>query len=125
MEEKDKEVQQLVKRLARFLGLEVARKRVFGFRTHIVIRDKRWKNIVGIRGYPANCISWENALCKFLGAECFQVFTEPEDKDAVEAEVLQVDNPFFGMTPEVARLRLDLFAPEQKKEDDLASRERG
>jgi len=53
------------------------------------------------------------------------VFTESEDKDVVEAEVLQVDNPFFGMTPEVARLRLDLFAPEQKKEDDLASRERG
>ena len=125
MEEKDKEVQQLVKRLARFLGLEVARKRVFGFKTHIIIRDQRWKNIVGIRGYPANCISWENALCKFLGAECFQVFTEPEDKDAVEAEVLQIDNPFFGMSPEVARLRLDLLAPEQKKEDDLASGERG
>ena len=125
MEEKDKEVQQLVKRLARFLGLEVARKRVFGFKTHIIIRDQRWKNIVGIRGYPANCLSWENALCKFLSAECFQVFTEPEDKDVVEAEVLQVDNPFFGMTPEVARLRLDLFAPEQKKEDDLASGERG
>jgi len=113
MEEKDKEVQQLVKRLARFLGLEVARKRVFGFKTHTVIRDQRWKNTVGIRGYPANCISWENALSKFLGAECFQVFTEPEDKDVVEAEVLQIDNPFFGMTPEVARLRLDLFAPEE------------
>ena len=107
----EKEAQQLVKRLARFLDLEVVRKRVIGFKTHTVIRDRRWKNVVGIRGYPANCLSWENALYKFLGAECFQVFTEPEG-DAPEAEVLQVDNPFFGMTPEVARLRLDLLAPE-------------
>lgn len=124
MEEKGKEVQQLVKRLARFLGLEVVRKRVIGFKTHIVIRDRKYKNIVEIRGYPANCLSWENALCKFLGAECFQVFTEPEDKDAVEAEVLQVDNPFFGMTPEVACLRLDLLAPEKKKKDDVAYEEK-
>lgn len=115
--EKDKEVQQLVKCLARFLGLEVVRKRVFGFKTHIVIRDRKYKNIVGIRGYPANCLSWENALCKFLGAECFQVFTEPEG-DAPEAEVLQVDNPFFGMPPEVARLRLDLLAPEKRKKQE-------
>lgn len=114
--EKDKEVQQLVKRLARFLGLEVVRKRVVGFKTHIIIRDGKYKNIVGIRGYPANCLSWENALCKFLGAECFQVFTEPEG-DAPEAEVLQVDNPFFGMTPEIARLRLDLLAPENAHEE--------
>lgn len=110
---KQDEVKHLVKRLARFLDLEVARKRVFGFKTHTIIRDRKYKNIVGIRGYPANCLSWENALCKFLGAECFQVFTEPEG-DAPEAEVLQVDNPFFGMTPEVARLRLDLLAPEKK-----------
>ena len=40
------------------------------------------------------------------------MFTEPEDKDVVEAEVLQIDNPFFDMSPEVARLRLDLLAPE-------------
>ena len=117
MEKEDKEVQHLVKRLARFLGLEVVRKRVIGFKMHTVIRDRKYKNIVGIRGYPANCLSWENALCKFLGAECFQVFTEPEDKDAPEAEVLQVDNPFFGMTPEVARLRLDLLAPENAHEE--------
>ena len=115
MEKEDKETQQLVKRLARFLGLEVVRKRVVGFKTHIVIRDKKYKNIVGIRGYPANCLSWENALCKFLGAECFQVFTEPEEGDAPEAEVLQVDNPFFDMSPEVARLRLDLLAPEKEE----------
>lgn len=108
--EKDKEVQQLVKRLARFLGLEVVRKRVFGFKTYIVIRDQHWKNIVVIQGYPANCLSWKNALCKFLGAECFQVFTEPEG-NYPESKVLQVDNPFFGMSPEVARLRLDLLAP--------------
>lgn len=111
--EKDKEVQQLVKRLARFLGLEVVRKKVFGFKTHIVIRDQRWKNIVEIRGYPANCLSWKNALCKFLGAECFQVFTEPEG-NCPESKVLQVDNPFFDMPPEVARLRLDLLVPEKK-----------
>ena len=119
------EMKHLVKRLARFLGLEVARKRVFGFKTHTIIRDRKYKNLVGIRGYPANCLSWENALCKFLGAECFQVFTEPEG-DAPEAEVLQVDNPFFGMTPEVARLRLDLLAPEKEKEkeEDVAHEEK-
>ena len=111
--EKDKEIQQLVKRLARFLGLEVVKKRVFGFKTHTIIRDQRWKNIVRIRGYPANCLSWKNALCKFLGAECFQVFTEPKDKGAVEAEILLVDNPFFGMSLEEASLRLDLLAPEK------------
>ena len=109
---KDKEVQQLVKRLARFLGLEAVEKRVLGFKRFIALRDQHSKrNVVGIKGYQANFFSWKEALCKFLGAERFQVFTEPKDKDAVEAEVLQVDNPFFNMSPEVARLRLDLLAP--------------
>ena len=115
MKEEDKEVQQLVKRLARFLGLKAIEKRVLGFKRYIALSYQHSeRNAVKIRGYPANCLSWKNALCKFLGAECFQVFTEPEDKDAVEAEVLQVDNPFFNMSPEVARLRLDLLAPEKK-----------
>lgn len=112
--EEDKEVQQLVKRLARFLGLEAVEKRIPGFKKHIALRDQRWKNIVKIRGYPANYLSWKVALCKFLGAECFQVFTEPVG-NSPEAEVLLVDNPFFDMPPEVARLRLDLLAPEKKK----------
>jgi len=112
---KESELKHLAKRLADFLGLYIASKKVLGFHVHLVLRDKKYKNIIGIRGYPANCISWENALCKILGAECFQVFTEPEDKDAVEAEVLQIDNPFFGMSPEVARLRLDLLAPEKEE----------
>ena len=112
--ENDKEVQRLVKRLARFLGLEVVRKRVFGFKMHIVIRDQRWKNIVKIRGYPANCLSWKDALRKFLGAECFMIFTEPEG-NYPESEVLQVSNPFFGMSVEEASLRLDLLAPEKEE----------
>ncbi len=111
--EEDKEVQQLVKRLTRFLGLEVVRKRVLGFKMHTVIRDRRWKNTVNILGYPANCLSWKDALRKFLGAPWFQVFTEPEEGNCPEAEVLLVDNPFFDMSPEVARLRLDLLAPEK------------
>ena len=113
-EEEDKEAKQLVKHLAGFLGLEAVEKRIPGFKKHIVLIDQRWKNTVEIRGYPANCISWKVALCKFLGAECFQVFTEPVGNNP-EAEVLLVVNPFFDMPPEVARLRLDLLAPEKKK----------
>lgn len=108
---KDKEAQQLVKCLAGFLGLEAVEKRIPGFKKHIALRDQRWKNIVEIRGYPANYLSWKVALCKFLGANCFRIFAEPEGGNCPEVEVLLVDNPFFGMSPEVARLRLDLLAP--------------
>lgn len=115
IEDEDKEAyQQLMKRLARFLGLEAVEKRIHGFKKHIALRDQRWKNIVEIRGYPANYLSWKVALCKFLGAECFQVFTEPVG-NSPGAEVLLVDNPFFDMPLEIARLRLDLLAPEKKK----------
>lgn len=115
IEDEDKEAQQLIKRLARFLGLKAVEKRIPGFKKHITLRDQCWKNIVEIRGYPANYLSWKVAFCKFLGAECFQVFTEPEGNCLEEAEVLLVDNPFFDMPPEVARLHLDLLAPEKKK----------
>ena len=118
--EEDKEVQQLMKRLARFLGLEAVEKRIPGFKKHIALRDRRWKNIVEIQGYPANYLSWKDALRKFLGAYCFRVFAEPEGGDCPEAEVLLVDNPFFDMPPEVARLRLDLLEPEKKKKKKLA-----
>ena len=109
------ETKQLVKRLAGFLGLEVVERRVFGFKKHVALRDQRWKNTVKIRGYSANYLSWKVALCKFLGAECFQVFVEPSRENEIETEVLLVDNPFFDMSPEVARLRLDLLAPEKRK----------
>ena len=120
MKDEDKEAQQLVKRLARFLGLEAVEKRIPGFKKHIALRDRHWKNIVEIRGYPANCLSWKVALCKFLGTECFQVFTESEG-NCPEAEVLLVDNPFFDMPPEVARVHLDLLAPEK---EDASGKER-
>lgn len=112
MEEKDKEVRQLVKRLARFLGLEAVEKRVLGFKRFIALRDQHSKrNVVSIRGYQANFFSWKEALCKFLGAECFKVYQEIEDE--VNIKILQIDNPFFGMPLEIARLRLDLLAPEK------------
>lgn len=112
MEEKDKEVRQLVKRLARFLGLEAVEKRVLGFKRFIALRDQRSKrNAVSIRGYQANFFSWKEALCKFLGAECFKIYQEIEDD--VHIKILQIDNPFFGMPLEIARLRLDLLAPEK------------
>ena len=114
MKEEDKEAQQLLKHLARYLGLEAVENRIPGFKKYVTLRDRRWKNTVKIRGYPANYLSWKIALCKFLGAECFQVFTEPVG-NYIETEVLLVDNPFFDMPPEVARLRLDLLAPEKKK----------
>jgi len=114
MEKEDREVQQIVKRLAKFLGLEVVRKSVFGFKRHLVIRDRHWKNTVKILGYPANCLSWNDALCKFLGAPCFQVSTKPE-RNRLETEVFLVDNPFFDMSPEVACLHLDLLAPEKEE----------
>ncbi len=123
MKEDKEAYQQLVKRLARFLGLEVVEKRIPGFKKHIALQDQYWKNIVEIRGYPANYLSWKVALCKFLGAECFQVFAEPEE-NCPEAEVLQVGNPFFDMLPEVARLRLDLLAPEKKKKKEKNSERR-
>ena len=111
--EEDKETRQLVKRLAKFLGLEAVEKRVLGYKRFIALRDQHSKrNVVSIRGYQANFFSWKEALCKFLGAECFQVFTEPVG-NSPEAEVLLVDNPFFDMPPEVACLRLDLLAPEK------------
>jgi len=111
--EEDKEVQQLVKRLARFLGLEAVEKRIPGFKKHIALRDQRWKNIVEIQGCLANCLSWKDALRKLLGAECFMIFTKPRGENEVESEVLQTDNPFFGMSFEEASLRLDLLAPEK------------
>lgn len=81
-EDEDKEAQQLMKRLARFLGLEVVEERIPGFKKHIALRDQRWKNIVEIRGYPANYLSWKVALCKFLGAECFQVYAACDKETA-------------------------------------------
>lgn len=111
--EDDKEAyQQLVKRLAGFLGLKAVEKRVLGFKRYVSFNDQHSeRNVIKIRGYPANCFSWKDALCKFLGIECFQVFTEPKNKDVVETEVLLVDNPFFDMSPEIARLHIDLLAP--------------
>ena len=114
MAKEDKEVQQLVKRLARFLGLEAVEKRVLGFKRHVALRDQHSeRNAVKIRGCQANFLSWNDALCKFLGAECFKVYQEIEDE--VLTKVLLIDNPFFGMTFEEASLRLDLLAPEKKK----------
>ena len=116
--EEDKEVQKLVKRLARFLGLEAVEKRVLGFKRHVALRDQHSeRNAVKLRGCQANCLSWNDALCKFLGAECFKVYQELED-DEVLTKVLLIDNPFFGMTFEEASLRLDLLEPEKKKKED-------
>jgi len=110
--EEDKEAQQLVKRLARFLGLEAVEKRVLGFKRFIALRDQHSKrNVVSIRGYQANFFSWKEALCKFLGAECFKIYQEIGDE--VHMKVLLIDNPFFGMSFEQANLRLDLLAPEK------------
>ena len=118
MTEEDKEVQKLVKRLARFLGLEAVEKRVLGFKRYVALRDQHSeRNAVKIRGRQANFLSWNDALCKFLGAECFKVYQELED-DEVLTKVLLIDNPFFGMTFEEASLRLDLLEPEKKKEED-------
>ena len=116
MKKKDKEVQQLVKRLARFLGLEAVEKRILGFKKHIALKDQRWHNIVEIRGYPANYLSWKVALCKFLGAKCFQVFTEPVENGS-DAEVLQIDNPFFRISFEEVCVHLDLFASEKEEKE--------
>ena len=112
--EKDKEVQLLVKRLAEFLGLELVKKSTFGFK-YLVIRNKCWKEkLVWIRGSPAQFNSWKDALCKFLGAECFMVYLGLEDGVDMP-EILHIDNPFFEMTPEEANLRLDLLAPEKER----------
>ena len=115
MTEEDKEVQKLVKRLAKFLGLEAVEKRVLGFKRHVALRDQHSeRNAVKIRGRQANFLSWKDALCKFLGAECFKVYQELED-DGVWLNVLKIDNPFFGLSFEEASLRLDLLEPEKKK----------
>ena len=115
MTEDNKEIQQLVKRLARFLGLEAVEKRVLGFKRHVALRDQHSeRNAVKIRGCQANFLSWNDALCKFLGAECFKVYQELED-DEVLTKILLIDNPFFGLTFEEASLRLDLLEPEKKK----------
>ena len=116
MTEEDKEVQKLVKRLARFLGLEAVEKRVLGFKRHVALRDQHSeRNAVKLRGCQANFLSWNDALCKFLGAECFKVYQELEDDKAL-TKVLLIDNPFFGMSSEEASLRLDLLAPEKEEE---------
>lgn len=122
----DKEVQQLVKRLAGFLGLKAVEKRVLGFKRHVTLRDQHSeRHTVSIRGYQANFLSWKDALCKFLGANCFNVSQKVgKIRGKVLSEVLLIDNPFFGMTFEEAGLHLDLLAPEKKKENDLASGER-
>ena len=118
MTEEDKEVQKLVKRLARFLGLEAVEKRVLGFKRHVALRDQHSeRNAVKIRGCQANFLSWKDALCKFLGAECFKVYQELED-DEVLTKILLIDNPFFGLSFEEASLRLDLLEPEKKKEEE-------
>ena len=123
MTEDNKEIQQLVKRLARFLGLEAVEKRVLGFKRHVALRDQHSeRNAVKIRGCQANFLSWKDALCKFLGTECFKVYQELED-DGVWLNVLKIDNPFFGLSLEEASLRLDLLMPEKKK-DDVAYEER-
>ena len=114
-EEENKEAQQLVKRLAGFLGLEAVEKRVLGFKRHVALRYQHSeRNSVKLRGCQANFLSWNDALCKFLGAECFKVYQKLED-DEVLTKVLLIDNPFFGMTSEEASLRLDLLEPEKKK----------
>lgn len=118
MEKEDKEVQKLVKRLAGFLGLEAVEKRVLGFKRHVALRDQHSeRNAVKLRGCQANFLSWNDALCKFLGAKCFKVYQELED-DGVLTKVLLIDNPFFGMTFEEASLRLDLLEPEKKKKEN-------
>lgn len=115
-EEEVKEVQKLVKRLAGFLGLEAVEKRVLGFKRHVALRDQHSeRNAVSIRGYQANFLSWKDALCKLLGAECFKVYQKLED-DEVWLDVLNIDNPLFGMSSEEASLRLDLLAPEKEEE---------
>ena len=116
-EEEDKEAQQLVKRLAGFLGLEAVEKRVLGFKRHVALRDQHSeRNSVKIRGCQANFLSWKDALCKFLGTECFKVYQEIEDE--VLTKILLIDNPFFGMSSEEASLRLDLLEPEKKKKHE-------
>ena len=117
MEKEDKEIQQLVKRLAKFLGLKAVEKRVLGFKRYVVLRDQRSERYtVSIRGYQANFRSWEDALCKFLGANCFNVGQKVgKIEGKVLSEVLLIDNPFFGMSPEVACLHLDLLAPEKEE----------
>ena len=125
MIEEDKEVQKLVKRLARFLGLEAVEKRVLGFKRHVALRDQHSeRNAVKIKGCQANFLSWNDALCKFLGAECFKVYQELED-DEVLTKILLIDNPFFGMTFEEASLRLDLLEPEKKKKKKKMEEEEG
>ena len=123
--EKDKEVQQLVKRLARFLGLEAVEKRVFGFKGHVALEYQlQERTVIRIREggrqanflCQANFLSWKDALCKFLDAECFQVYQV--EVTGVLSQVLQLDNPFFGMSSEEANLRLDLLAPEKKEEEE-------
>ena len=122
-EEEDKEVQKLVKRLAKFLGLEAVEKRVLGFKRHVALRDQHSeRNAVKIRGCQANFLSWNDALCKFLGAECFKVYQELED-DGVWLNVLKIDNPFFGLSFEEASLRLDLLEPEKKKKKKMEEEE--
>ena len=125
-EEEDKEVQKLVKRLARFLGLEAVEKRVLGFKRHVALRDQHSeRNAVKIRGCQANFLSWKDALCKFLGAECFKVYQELED-DEVLTKILLIDNPFFGLSLEEASLRLDLLRirKEEKEEKEEGRRRR-
>ena len=119
MIEEDKEVQKLVKRLAGFLGLEAVEKRVLGFKRHVALRYQHSeRNAVKIRGRQANFLSWNDALCKFLGAECFKVYQELED-DEVLTKILLIDNPFFGLSLEEASLRLDLLEPEKKKKKKM------
>ncbi len=121
MEKEDREVQQLVKRLAKFLGLKAVEKRVLGFKRHIALKDQySERNVVNIRGYQANFLSWKDALCNLLDVECFKVYQEIEDEDLTK--ILLIDNPFFGMSSEEASLHLDLLAPEKKK-DDIAYEE--
>lgn len=117
MEKEDREVQQIVKRLAKFLGLKAVEKRVLGFKRYVVLRDQRSeRHTVSIRGYQANFRSWKDALCKFLGANCFNVGQKVgKIEGKVLSEVLLIDNPFFGMSPEVACLHLDLLAPEKEE----------
>ena len=99
MEKEDREVQQLVKRLAKFLGLKAVEKRVLGFKRHIALKDQySERNVVNIRGYQANFLSWKDALCNFLDVECFKVYQEIEDEDLTK--ILLIDNPFFGISSE-------------------------
>lgn len=119
-EEEDKEVQKLVKRLAGFLGLEAVEKRVLGFKRHVVLKYQLFQERTAIRiregGRQANFLSWKDALCKFLDAKCFQVYLV--EGTGVLSQVLQLDNPFFGMSYEEASLRLDLLAPEKEEKEE-------